>query len=209
MAIVTVSRMYGSGGSEVAAGVARELGWDLLDNALVDAIAERLGVSTEEVQAREERLPSLVERLATALSLTAPEMLVTGEHQIADLTEDRIVEVTTRVVEEAAARDHVVLVGRGAQSMLGERDDTLHVFCYAPPAALVARAAKRLGVTQAEAARVVDETNREREHYVKRHWRRSWRGIENYHLCCNTDWLGIDGTVRLVVEAARSRFRDT
>ncbi|HEX2779554.1 MAG TPA: cytidylate kinase-like family protein [Gemmatimonadaceae bacterium] len=206
MAIVTISRLYGSGGSEVAAGVAQALGWDLLDNALVDAVADRLGVSAEEVQAREERLPSLVERLATALSLTAPEMLVTGEHQIADLTEERIVEVTARVVEEAAARDHVVLVGRGAQSMLAERTDALHVFCYAPPASLVARAARRLGVSEAEAARVVDETNRERDQYVKRHWKRSWRSIENYHLCCNTDWLGIEGTTRLVVQAARERF---
>ena len=206
MAIVTVSRMYGSGGSEVAAGIARELGWDLLDNALVDEIADRLGVSHEDVEAREERLPSLAERLAAALSLTAPEMLITGEHQIADLTEERIVAVTQRVVEEAAARDHVVLVGRGAQCMLASRSDALHVFCYAPPAALTARAAARRGVPQAEAARAVEQTNRDREQYVKRHWNRAWRGIENYHLCCNTDWLGIEGTIRLVVEAARTRL---
>ncbi|NUO63284.1 MAG: cytidylate kinase-like family protein, partial [Gemmatimonadaceae bacterium] len=193
-------------GSEVAAGIARELGWDLLDNALVDEIADRLGVSHEDVEAREERLPSLAERLAAALSLTAPEMLITGEHQIADLTEERIVAVTQRVVEEAAARDHVVLVGRGAQCMLASRSDALHVFCYAPPAALTARAAARLGVPQAEAARAVEQTNRDREQYVKRHWNRAWRGIENYHLCCNTDWLGIEGTIRLVVEAARTRL---
>ena len=206
MAIVTVSRMYGSGGSEVAAGIARELGWDLLDNALVDEIADRLGVSHEDVEAREERLPSLAERLAAALSLTAPEMLITGEHQIADLTEERIVAVTQRVVEEAAARDHVVLVGRGAQCMLASRSDALHVCCYAPPAALTARAAARLGVPQGEAAGAVEQTNRDREQYVKRHWNRAWRGIENYHLCCNTDWLGIEGTIRLVVEAARTRL---
>ena len=160
-------------------------------------------VTSEEVQAREERLPSLVERLATALSLTAPEMLVTGEHQIADLTEDRLVEVTTRVVEEAAARDHVVLVGRGAQSMLAERTDALHVFCYAPAPALVARAAKRLGVGQAEAARVVEETNREREQYVKRHWGRAWLSHEHYHLCVNTGWLGVARAAELVVGLVR------
>ncbi|NUQ20558.1 MAG: cytidylate kinase-like family protein, partial [Gemmatimonadaceae bacterium] len=151
--------------------------------------------------------PSLAERLATALSLTAPEMLLTGEHRIPDLDEERIVDMTRRVVEEAAARDHVVLVGRGAQSMLAERTDTLHVFCYAPPASLAARVAQRLGVSGAEAARVVEQTNREREQYVKRHWNRSWRGIENYHLCCNTEWLGIEGTIRLIVEAAEGRGR--
>jgi N-methylhydantoinase A len=43
MAIITISRMYGSGGSDVAARVAQLLGWSLLDNAFVDAVAERLG----------------------------------------------------------------------------------------------------------------------------------------------------------------------
>ena len=38
MAVLTVSRLYGSGGSEVAAIVARSLGWSLLDNAVVDAV---------------------------------------------------------------------------------------------------------------------------------------------------------------------------
>ena len=31
--IITISRMFGSGGSDVAALVARRLGWSLLDNA--------------------------------------------------------------------------------------------------------------------------------------------------------------------------------
>ena len=43
MAIVTISRMYGSGGSLVARRVADALGWDLLDNAVVDSVADRLG----------------------------------------------------------------------------------------------------------------------------------------------------------------------
>ena len=49
MAIVTISRMFGSGGSLVAQRVAGALGWNLLDNRVVDAVAERMGVSRSEV----------------------------------------------------------------------------------------------------------------------------------------------------------------
>ena len=45
MAIVTISRQYGSGGSEVAERVARTLGWKLYDNAVVDEVAARLGIT--------------------------------------------------------------------------------------------------------------------------------------------------------------------
>lgn len=207
MAIVTISRMYGSGGSEVAERVARMLKWELLDNALIDAVAERMGVSPEEVSEREERVPSLVERLAKALTLATPETLPPPEATLAEPPEDQLVAVTRRVMEEAVARGPVVVVGRGAQSMLAERDDALHVFCYASRPALVARVAKRLGVSEQDAAKTVDETNAQREQFVKRHWKRGWRTVENYHLCVNTDWLGIDGAAALIVDAARQRFR--
>lgn len=68
--------MYGSGGSEVAGAVAHELEWSLLDNAVVDAVAERTGLTTSEVAAREERVPSLVERLADAMRMSSQEMLL-------------------------------------------------------------------------------------------------------------------------------------
>jgi hypothetical protein len=41
---------------------------------------------------------------------------------------------------------------------------------------------------------------------VKRYWQRSWLAHENYHICVNTDWLGIDGAAELIVRIARERL---
>lgn len=203
MSIVTISRMYGSGGSEVAARVAQQLGWQLFDNAFVDAVAERLGVSASEVEAREERTPSLVERLASALAVASPEILPPPTEQV-PLSEERLADVTRRIIEEAVARGHAVLVGRGAQSVLGRRADVLHVFCYAPRDALVRRVAQRRAISTSDAEKVVDEINKQRDHYVRTTFKRSWKAHENYHLCVNTEWLGLDGAADLIVAAARA-----
>jgi cytidylate kinase len=208
MAIITISRMFGSGGSDIAGRVAQALGWALLDNAFVDAVAERLGVPRDEISAREERVPSLAERLANAMALGSPEMMPPVPDAPLPPSEERIIEVTKRVVEEAITRGPCVMVGRGAQSMLRERTDTIHVFCYAPKAALVARAVKRLHVAPEEAERIVDETNRNREGYVKKYWHRSWKAHENYHLCVNTEWLGIESAAAMIVRLAKERFGD-
>jgi cytidylate kinase len=58
MPVITVSRMYGSAGSEVAERVARRLGWALFDDTMIDAIAERSGLTRAEVSAQDERVPS-------------------------------------------------------------------------------------------------------------------------------------------------------
>ena len=206
MAIVTISRQYGSGGSDVAARVAKALGWRLLDNAIIDRVAEELGTSVEEVEAREERVPSLVQRLADAMALGSPEMLTPIADASLPPSDETLLDVTRQVIAEAIASGPVVLVGRGAQSMLAERSDTLHVFCYAPKAALVARAMRRLNLDAAAAQKAVEETNRQREQFVRKHWNRSWSAHENYHLCVNTDWLGIDGSAELIIGVSRQRF---
>src|SRR5688500_9953779 len=202
MAIITISRMYGSGGSDVAARVAHRLGWSLFDNAFVDAVAERLGGSASEIQAREERTPSLVERLASALAVASPEILPPPTEQVPP-SEERLADVTRRIIEEAVARGNAVLVGRGAQSVLARRAGVLHVFCYAPREALVRRVAERRRISSAEAEKVVDETNKQRDHYVRTTFKRSWTAHDNYHLSVNTEWLGIDGAAEAIVSAAR------
>lgn len=203
MAVITVSRMYGSGGSEVARRIATSLDWTLLDNALVDAVAERLGVTAADVEAVEERVPTLVQRLADAMVFTSPELAPATTEVTMPPSDERVLEVTKRIISEAVATGNVVLVGRGAQCMLAARRDALHAFCYAPMDSLVARVAARRGITPEEARHEVEEINSQREHYVKANWKRKWKAHENYHLCLNTGWLGTECAADLVLAAAR------
>ena len=205
--IITISRMFGSGGSDVAARVARALGWTLLDNAVVDEVAERLGVSRSEVQQLEERVPTLAERIASSLALSAPEFAVpVDDAPMMQTAETRIVGVTKRVMEEAMQAGNAVLVGRGAQALIGDRTDALHVFCYAPRRFLVQYAIANRGVDPARAEHEVDQRNKQREQYVKRHFNRDWRSFDNYHVCVDTGRLGIEGAADVVLHAARRHF---
>jgi len=195
--------MYGAGGSAIAERVARALGWALFDNAVLDAVAERTGLTRAEVTARDERIPSIVERLATTLSLGTPESMPAIPEAPVLMTEERVVEITRRVIEEAVQQGPAVFVGRGAQCLLANRSDALHVFCYAARPKLIEGAITRLGVAPKDAERVVAEMNRNRELYVKRHFNREWRDVANYHVCVDTGWLGLDGAAELVVGLAK------
>jgi cytidylate kinase len=206
MSIVTISRLYGSGGSEVAARVATELGWSLLDNSVVDSVAARLGITPSEVAAREERVPSLVERLVDTMALSSQEWLTPLSATKRAPTDEQLLEVTTHIVDEAIARGPLVIVGRGAQAMLASRTDALHVFCYAPRPALIARSMARDNLTEETAAKRVDETNAQREQWVRKHWNRAWREHSNYHLSVNTEWLGIAAASDIIASTARATF---
>lgn len=209
MPIVTVSRQYGSGGSEVAARIARTLGWALLDNAVIDAVASRTGLSVAEVAAREERMPSLVERVASAMTMSTQEMLAPLASAKLPPSDERLLDVTRRVIEEAAERGSVVIVGRGAQMTLGSRGDVFGIFCYAPVEALARRIMARDRLDHAAAVRRVREVNNQRAEWTRSHWGREWERMENYHLCVNTDLLGIDLAAEIAADAARRHFGAT
>jgi cytidylate kinase len=205
LSILTISRLYGSGGSEVAELVAKELGWSLLDNAVVDAVASRMGLTADEVRDREERVPSLVERLTSAMAMGSQEWAAPMASAKRP-TDEQLIEVTRHVIEEAIATGPIVVVGRGAQEILAARNDALHVFCYASRKALIDRTMRREGVTADEATRLVDSINKDRDQWVRLHWERDRRAHENYDLSVNTERLGIQGAADLIVTAARMRF---
>lgn len=205
MPVITISRLFGSGGSEVAARVAESLGWTLLDNAFVERVAQALHATPAHVQAIEERVPTLAERIADAFAFGGGEIVSAPMHTPLPPTEDRLLEVTRHVIDEAVARGPVVLVGRGAQASLATRNDAIHVLCFAPEEALVARVRAREGTTAVEAQRRVQEMNRRRETFVRRNWHRDWLAATNYDLCLNTSSLGISGAADAIVRAARAR----
>jgi cytidylate kinase len=90
--------------------------------------------------------------------------------------------------------------------MLGSRSDVFGVFCYGPLEALTRNCMHRDNLDHAHAENHVQQINQDRAAWVKAHWGRDWRGIENYHLCVNTDGLGIDGAVDTVVRTAQTYF---
>ena len=206
MPAITVTRLFGSGGGELARRVAESLGWRLVDNAVVDGIAKGLHVTPAEVRAIDERAPSLAERLADALALGGGEVVAASLATPMPPTEQRVADLTREVIEVAVARGPVVVVGRGTQVLLARRTDVLHVNCYAPHEALVERVMQRDGLSQEDADKLVRQKNQQREQYVKRIFGREWLAPEHYHLMLNTAYLGLDRCVELVLELAHEKL---
>src|SRR6266540_4399398 len=204
--VITITRQYASGGSEVARLVAAELRWDVIDNEFVDEVARRAGLPPDAVAQRDERAPGLLERLARTLAAGSPELFIaTAGVPRVEPDEAAIVRLTERVIAEAAAHGRIVLVGRGAQAVLAQRPDALHVYVFAPKPWRMRLAVERLGIDAADVARVIDETDRQRDQYVKTYYRRHRQDLVNYDLVVNTEKLGIDGAARLIVAEAQRR----
>ncbi len=182
--IITIEREYGCGGGDIAELVANRLGWKLWDQRLTEEIARLANCPKTVVQEREEKNDPLYYRLFKSFlrgsyegSINAPKLnLVDSE---------TILKTTKRVVEHAAETGHCVIVGRGSQQFLKNRQDTLRVFLYAPREEKVRRLLSR-GKSEKDAEELVDSVDRERADFIRKYFNVDWPDRPIYHAMLNT-----------------------
>lgn len=210
--IITISRQYGAGGSEVARRVAEGLGWRVVDNELIDRVASRAGLPAEEVARRDERAPGFVERLTRALSRSEPEIFPAPADKVPEPQEAALVRITESVVAEIAAEGRVVLVGRAGPAVLRREHSALHVKLVASPQFRLKRIIEegRTGPvderSEKNARQAMDEADTNRARYLKQYYGLDWNDPTNYHLVLNTGLLGAEGAGAVIIERARAMW---
>jgi cytidylate kinase len=182
--IITIEREYGSGGAEIARRLAERLGWKLWDHLLTEEIARLANCPQSVVQCREERNDPLYYRLFKSFLRGSYEGSINA-HKLKLVDSECILKFTERVVRQAASAGNCVIVGRGSQHFLENRQDTLRVFLYAPREDKVRRVVLR-GKNEREAEELVDTVDRERVEFIQKYFNVEWPTRSLYHIMINT-----------------------
>jgi cytidylate kinase len=195
--IVTIEREYGSGGGEIAQLLAKHLGWKLWDQLLTEEIARLAECPKAVVEVREERTDPLYYRLFKSFLRGSYEGSINA-HKLKLVDSESILKITGRVVQHAAKTGNSVIVGRGSQHFLRDRQDTLRVFLYAPREEKVRRLLSR-GKSEKEAEQLVDTVDRERADFIQKYFHVEWPDRAIYNTMINTV-IGDEAVVRMILE---------
>lgn len=199
--IVTIEREYGSGGGDIAQLLANRLGWKLWDQLLTEEIARLAECPKAVVEVREERTDPLYYRLFKSFLRGSYEGSINA-HKLKLVDSESILTITERVVQHAAKTGNSVIVGRGSQHFLRNRQDTLRVFLYARREEKVRRLLAR-GKSEQEAEQLVDTVDRERADFIQKYFNVEWPDRSIYNIMINTA-IGDEEVVRLILEFMKS-----
>ncbi len=205
--IITISREYGAGGSDLARALGTRLEWPVLDRNLVNLVAERLRCDLPTVEEMDEHPPTLSARfIANALLIQPPELLYPVDIHNTLLDADSIAQAARMVIEEAAQSPPLIVVGHGAQCLFRGRPGALHLRLVAPLEDRVRRLLPHRGNAAifATQARQMDD---QRAAYVRRHFHTDVRDPLLYDLVINTGRVTIEAAVDVVSAAIASRAR--
>jgi cytidylate kinase len=195
--LITVAREFGSGGSDLARALGVRLGWAVLeDHEIVHRVAERLGAPERDVEASDEHVATLAERLGRSLAGVFPEVVPTHEPSRVDA--DRVARTATTVLEEAAREPDVIVVGHGGMCLFRDRPDALHIRVVASQEHRVAEVVRRLGLSEDAAREEIQVRDEDRSAYIRRYFEASWDDPTLYHLVVNSGRVGPEPGAALV-----------
>jgi cytidylate kinase len=113
----------------------------------------------------------------------------------------------TSVIEEYAAQDQAMIVGRGGQMILRGRPGVLHVQVIAKFETRVFNIIQREGVKWREAARRVRLADEQRAGYMRRFYNVDWLDSALYDLVLNTDQVPTEVMADVIILAAQALHR--
>jgi cytidylate kinase len=182
--IITIEREYGCGAANIARSLADRLGWKLWDQEITSEIARRLKCKAELVEQREERLDSMFYRLVKAFMRGSFEPRVdTANLELLDA--EHLAGFFEKVIVEIGDRGNCVIVGRGANWFLRDREDAFHAFLYAPYEEKLRRTLAQ-GESESDAVQLLESVDRERAAFIRKYYGKVWPDRSLYHLMLNT-----------------------
>jgi cytidylate kinase len=191
--LITVSREFGSRGALLGERVARRLGFGFWDQELVHEVAQRTGLREALVASLDEHVRSRVDDLVSSI-FTGP-----------DATAAEYVRHVGRVVHTLEQHGSAVIIGRGAQFIV-RADRALRVRVVGPLEDRARGYAQREHIDPARARSRVEEVERDRRAFYRRHFDRDVTDPGHYDLMVNTGTLSIDAAVEIIVAAYKAKL---
>lgn len=196
--LITLSREFGSGGSELARELGTRLGWRVLDRDLVQLVADRLKLDPRTVETMDEHPPGLISRISSALLITSPESPISLQTRDL-LSPDAVADATRAAITEAVQSPPLIVVGHGAQLLFRDRPGSLHVRLTAPVQSRIERICSREPCEPNAATTRLRHMDADRAAYVRRYYHADWRDPMLYDLAINTGRTSIKAAAAAIL----------
>lgn len=196
--IYAIGREFGSGGRDVGEELAKKLNIKLYDKELLQQAAKDSGFCEEIFENHDERptnsfLYSLVMDTYSVSGYTsAPFLDMPLNHKVFLAQFDTI--------KKIAAQESCVIVGRCADYALADNPDCLNIFIHASLESRVKMVSRRGNMTENKAKDVIQKNDKQRASYYNYYTSKRWGDSASYHLTLDSDKLGVDGCVEMILK---------
>lgn len=206
MAVITINKEYDTQSQRVATKLAQQLGYEYIGDQLLAQVARELNLSEHEVETFLKTSKSSVLRLVDKYTCSIVQKVVDREHGCLD--DKAYFEKTKELVEKLYDNDNVIILGWGAQCILKDKPNTLHVRLRKDHELKVSDLAKRQSLTPKAAEHKIKSDEDELKVYIKEYFDADWNDARLYDLVIDMGKNSVQEAVDLICENLKHKLKE-
>lgn len=202
--IITIARGFGSGGKYIGRKLGERLGIPCYEREILTMASEKSGISESIFARTDEKLRGTL--LLNELKAIPSEVSVSPEDK-KFVSDSNLFAIQSEVIKTLAKTQSCIIIGKCADYVLRDQSNVLSIYVDAPRKACVDSIMAKMNVTEKEANRLIERTDKYRSEYYKYYTGgRDWVNPTNYHMFLNSDKVGRDNCVDIIEAIAKLRF---
>lgn len=202
--IITIARGFGSGGKYIGRKLGERLSIPCYEREILTMASEKSGISESIFARTDEKLRGTL--LLNELKAIPSEVSVSPQDK-KFVSDSNLFAIQSEVIKTLAKTQSCIIIGKCADYVLREQTNVLSIYVDAPRKACVASIMDKMNVTEKEANRLIERTDKYRsDYYTYYTGGKDWVNPTNYHIFLNSDKVGRDNCVDIIEAIAKLRF---
>ena len=195
--VITISRQLGSGGAYVGQQLAKKLNIFYADREIIGQAAKKLSVLEEDLEPRDERIPSFWQSFIQSFAVTPdvympPHIIVPTDHEL--------FKAESEIIERISRERSAVIVGRCGSYVLREHPNRVGIFLHGNIMFRKDRIRQLYNVSEAIAGKMIAQSDKERSRYYHTGTGKEWTDARQYNISIDTSKIGVDQTVEFILK---------
>ena len=190
--IITISREPGSGGSEIARKLAKDLSMDLMGGQIIQHVAESARMSRKVIESLDEKEVTLRDTLLNTL--------FRDRH----LWPDEYLQHLTKVIATVGRYGNAIIVGRGANFILPQ-DGTFRVRILAPLEYRIRHVMEDRNCDRVQAEQYVVKKENDHRSFIRKYFNADVTDPKHYDILINTGSVTIEGGAEAIKMAFKMK----
>lgn len=196
--IINVGRQLGSGGHDIGRMLALDFQAKYYDRELLNLAAKESGLSEKIFEQNDERKGFF----RGLLNIGTPHV----NSFKPDLSQESLFQFQSDAIRKAAKEGSCVFVGRCADYVLRDFENTVNIFITASMDYRVEQIMNKQHMDAEAARRFIEQGEGKRADYYNYYTGKKWGSAESYDLCIDSSKLGLMETEKLIAQFIRKRF---
>lgn len=204
--VITIARGFGSGGKEIGSKIAARLGIPCYESQILKMASDYSGINEALFNEADEKLKWHSKNILGNLKQVPFTSI--AQPSTREFTSDvNLFNIQSKIIRQLGMHQSCVIIGKCADYVLRTYPNVISIYIEAPRDACVESITNKMGVTEDEANKLIEKTDKFRADYYCYYTNGGyWTNPVNYDLTINTARVGRERAVDLIQDYFNMKF---